>query len=81
MRLFSEICAGFLVGGTGACHWWVEPSLVPLVGQAVSKCVFRDGCRLRKTLGSLFAGGWGRVPAALVVWPETSHHWSLWTVG
>ena len=65
---------GFLVGGTGVCHWWVELSLVPLVGRAMSRGVFRDDYRLRKTSSSLFVGGWGRVSAPLVVWPETSHY-------
>lgn len=62
---------------------------LPLVGGAESctsggqGCVkvFREDCRLRKTLSSPFAGGWGRVPAPLVVWPEISHHCRLRTVG
>ena len=39
------------------CHWWVELSLVPLVGGAFSLGVIRDGCVHRRTLGSLLADG------------------------
>ena len=59
----------------------VELSLVPLVGMAVSRGVFRGACGLQKTLGSLSADGWGCVPTMLVVCPETSQHWSLLAVG
>ena len=50
--------------------WWVVLSLVPLVGRAVSRGLFRGGCGLRKSIGSLSADGWGYVPTLLVVWPE-----------
>ena len=32
---------------------------------------------LSKTLIRLTADGWGWVPSLLVVWPETTQHWSL----
>ena len=57
-------------------HWWVELGLLPLVGRAISRGVFRGGYGLRKALSSLSADGWGYVPALLVVWPEASQHWS-----
>ena len=48
--------------------WWAGPRQgVCLAGS----------CGLRKNSGSLFADGWGCVSALLVVWPETSQHWSL----
>ena len=34
-------------------HWWVELGLVPLVARALSRSVFRGGCQLHTTLGSL----------------------------
>ena len=53
-------------------HWLVEVGLNCLVSRVVSRGMSRSGCRLRKSLGSLSAGGWGSVPAQLVVWPEAS---------
>ena len=64
-----------------SAHWWVELGLVPLVGRAISRGVFRVGSRLRKTLGRLSADGWGYIPALLVVWPDTSQIWRLQAVG
>ena len=60
--------------GQVPAHWWVELGLGPLVGRAVSRGVFRGGCRLRNTFLSLSDDGWGFVPALLVVWPEASQH-------
>ena len=68
-----------MAGGTA--HWWVELGLVPLVGRAMSRGMFRGSLELRKTLGSLSADGWGCVHLLLVVWPEASQHWSLQAVG
>ena len=62
-------------------HWCVELCVVPLVDRATSRGVFRSGCELSTTLGSLSADGWGCVPPLLVVWPEASQHWSLQAVG
>ena len=59
----------------------MELGLVPLVGRAMSKGVFRGGCEIRMTLGSLSADGWCWVSTLLVVWPEVSQHWSLQAVG
>ena len=42
-------------------HWWVELGLVPVVDRAMSRCVFRGGCELSTTLGTLSADGWGQV--------------------
>ena len=53
-------------------QWWVELGLVPLMGRAMSRGVFRVGCGLRGTLGSLSADGWGCVPTLLFVWPEAA---------
>ena len=36
-------------------HWSGELGLVPLVTRAMSRDVFREGCGLRMTLGSLSA--------------------------
>ena len=58
----------------------MELGLVPLVGRAVSGGVFRGGCELSMTLGSLSADRWGCVPTLLIVWPEASQHWSLQAV-
>ena len=41
------------VGGTGACPLVVELDLVPLVGKAMSRGVFRGGCDLSTSLDSL----------------------------
>lgn len=64
-KVYLEACAGFLVGGGGAC---------PLGGRAISKGVFRDNCGLEKSLGSLSADLWSYVPTPLAVWPEVSQH-------
>ena len=45
----------------------MEPSLVTLLGGALSLGVIRGSCVPRRTLGSLFADGWGRVPTLSVV--------------
>ena len=60
--------------------WWdgLVPAqkldLVPLI----DRDVFRGGCGLRTTLGSLSTDRWGST--LLVVWPEVSQHWSLQAV-
>ena len=59
----------------------MELGFVPLVDRTVSRCMFRGSCGLRNTSGSLSPDGWICAPALLVVWPETSQHWSLWAVG
>ena len=47
----------------------MELSLVPLMGAALSLGVIRDGSSVPwRTLGSLFADGWGCVPTLFVVW-------------
>ena len=46
--------------------WWVELSLIPLMGRTMSRAVFCGGCGLRKTLGSLSSNGWGCVPILLL---------------
>ena len=46
-------------------HWWLELSLVPLVGGALSLGVIRGSCMPGKTLGSLSAEEWGSVPTRL----------------
>ena len=62
-------CAGILLR-SGVCPLWVELALVPQVGRAASRGVFRSGCILRTTLSSLFADGLGCVLTLLVVWLE-----------
>ena len=52
--------------------WWVELSLVPLMGRAVSGGVFWGIFELIMTLGSLSADGWSCVSVLLVVWHEVS---------
>ena len=51
-------------------HWWVMLGLIPLVGRAMSRGVFRGGCEFSMTLGSLSADVWVCVPILLLVWPE-----------
>ena len=43
--------------GLVIAHWWVELRVVPLVGRALSRDVFRGSCELSTTLGSLSADG------------------------
>ena len=52
--------------------WWVELGLVPLVGRAMSRCVFGGVCQFSMTLGNLSTDAWDCVPVLLVVWPEVS---------
>ena len=69
--------------GLVPAHWWVQLGLVHLVAapcQGMWLLVMSVICVLRKTLNSLSADGLDCVPT-LVVWPETSHHWSLQAVG
>ena len=68
-----EASASFLWEGPVPAHWWVVLGPGPLVGKAMSRGVSIGSCGLRKSLGSLSAGGRGCVPAQLVVWPEASH--------
>ena len=60
-----------------SAHWWVELVLGPIVGLAVSGGVYW----LKKSLGSLSADGSDCIPALLLVWLESSQHWSLQGVG
>ena len=62
-------------------HWWVELSLVTLVGRAAQSGMSRGMWAQEDFLSSLSADGWGYVPALLVVWPEASQHWGLQAVG
>lgn len=39
----SGDCAGFLMGGMGACSWWVDLGLFPLVGRIMARGVFIGG--------------------------------------
>ena len=52
--------------------WWVELSLFPLMGRAMSGGVFWGVCELSMTLGSLSVDGWVCVPALFVVWSEVT---------
>ena len=52
--------------------WWLELSLFPLKGRAMSVFVFWVVCELSTILGSLSADAWGCVPVLLVVWHEVS---------
>ena len=47
-------CKGLLSG-----HWRVELGLVPLMGRAMSRSVFRSSCGLMKSLSSFSAARWG----------------------
>ena len=60
-----------------SAHRWVELSLTPVVGRAVSWGTFRGGYALRTTLGSCSADGWGCVPTLLAVWSEAFQRWRL----
>ena len=61
----QDTCAGFLVGGAGACP--LVGVVGPLVGRAVSKVVSRGSCGLRKSLGSyLLMGGAVSPPSQLL---------------
>ena len=62
-------------------HWWVELGLVPLMGRARPRVMFKVSCGFRRTLSSLPDDGWDCVPTLLAVWPEVSQHWSLWAAG
>ena len=75
VKLIEGLAAGFLMGGIGACLLVVELSLVPLVGGALSLGVISRSCVPRRTLGSLFADGWGCVPTLFVFWPRASRPW------
>ena len=52
--------------------WYVELSLVSLLGRALPLDVNRGRCVLGRTLGSLFADGWGCVPTLFIVSPGAS---------
>ena len=66
----SGACAGFPVGGTGACPLLGEAGYCPSGGNTVSRHLFRDNYWLKTTLGSLSANGWVCVPTLLVIWLE-----------
>ena len=53
-------------------NWQVELSLVPPVGGALSLGVIRGSNVPKRTLGSLFADGWGCVPTLFVGYPGAS---------
>ena len=55
--------------GRGACCSPPDVSPIPLVYRVLPLGVIRDGCVPRRTLGSLFANGWGCIPTLFVVWP------------
>ena len=57
-----------------SAHWWVELSLVPLVGEAVSLGEIRGSCVPGWTLSSLSADEWVCVPTLFVIWPGASLH-------
>ena len=59
VRLVLGLVQAFWWDGLVPAHWWVELGLVPLVSRAMSRGMFRGGCELRTTLGSLSADGWG----------------------
>ena len=67
--------------GLVPAHWWVGLGLVPLVGRAMLRGVFRGSYALRMTLGSLSADEWGCVLTLFVVWAEASQHWRLQGAG
>lgn len=56
----------------GACSWllWVDLCLGPLGDRAVSKDRSRGDWGLGRSLGNLSAGGWGYIPALLLVGTE-----------
>ena len=64
-----EAHAGFLLGEIGTCPLMFGMTLGPLVSRVVLRGVFKGGCVLRKTLGSLSDDEWVCVPTLLVVWP------------
>ena len=64
------VYVGFLEGLIPAL-WWVELSLVPLMGKATSSGVFQDVCELSMAL-YLSADSWGHVPVLLFVWCVSS---------
>ena len=53
-----EACAGFLVGGAGACALVGGAGSWPSGGQGLSRDMSTGGYGLRMTLGSLSADGW-----------------------
>ena len=59
--------------GLVPAHWWVDPSLVLLVGGAVYLGMIWGSYMPRRTVGSLLADGWGCV-LILFVWPGASEH-------
>ena len=56
--------------------WWVEFSLVPLLGRGM----FVGACELSVALSTLSADEWVCVPVLLVVWPKDFQCWNLQTV-
>ena len=60
--------------------WWMRLDLVFLVGRTASGGVFWGVCDLIIILGSLYANGWGFVPALLVVWPGVSNTVTCWSL-
>lgn len=54
--------------------WWVELGLVLLMCRAFSRDLFRGGCELSMSSGSLSADGCVCVPILPVVCPEAFQH-------
>ena len=48
--------------------WWVELSLIPLMGRATLNSVLWGLCERSMTLGRFSADVWGYVPVLLDVW-------------
>ena len=67
-------CAGFLLGGTGACPLVDGAGSCASGGQGHVRVVFWGVCGLSMTLGCLSADGWGCIPVLLVVWSEVFQH-------
>lgn len=57
--------------------WWVEFSLVPLLGRGM----FVGACELSVALSTLSADEWVCVPVLLVVWPKVFQYWILQVIG
>ena len=72
MNLIQGLVAGFLIGGTGTCP--LVGGATYLMGGALTLGVIRGSCVPGRTLGSLFADGWGSVPILFVVRLGASQH-------
>lgn len=72
-----QVCIGFLEGRAAACPLVCGAQSWPCGWQGLCRNVFRSGCVLRTSLGSLSAYKWGCVLTQLVVWLGTCPHWHL----